>query len=80
MAGLSTSKKGEAKASAIKVKQNKTTISSRLCLTTTTTTHSTRTLVQVVIQTVESLTSNAAGGGDRPKDESDDPDKVGNMG
>jgi len=32
--------------------------------------------IQVVIQTVESLTSNAAGGGDRPKDESDDPDKV----
>jgi hypothetical protein len=30
----------------------------------------------VVIQTTESLESNATGGGDRPKDQSDDPDKV----
>jgi len=31
---------------------------------------------KVVIQTTESLESNAAGGGDRPKDQADDPDKV----
>lgn len=31
---------------------------------------------QVVIQVVDSLESNAAGGGDRPLDQSDDPDKV----
>ena len=31
---------------------------------------------QVVVQTTASLETNAAGGGDRPEDEADDPDKV----
>ena len=31
---------------------------------------------KVVIQTLSSLDSHAAGGGDRPEDQSDDPDKV----
>ena len=74
MAWLLTSKRG-AKGVAIGVKQNNI-LASPLS---TVTKYSTDT-GQVVIQTVESLTSNAAGGGDRPKDESDDPDKVGNMG
>ncbi len=31
---------------------------------------------KVVIQVTDSLESNAAGGGERPTDQSDDPDKV----